>query len=167
MATAEELRTAFAGAAETMADAIGDASGIWGEHVLSPEAEEVNPRATGDAWTPQQAVEHAVGSVAFFRGLIDEAMEQESEQPERAPFPSAAEAAAGLSAAIELTTSTLRGVEDADLKRPAGLPDISVSYLETRGIQTTATVEGVMHILAAHLADHAAQIRRAPSGIGA
>lgn len=162
MATADQLRTAFAAAGQSMAGAINDAAGIWGEQLLPPEAaQEMNPRATGDAWTPQQTVEHAVGALGFFRGLVAAAMEQEAEPPERAPFPTAEEAAAALTAAVEATTATLSTIEDGDLERSAGLPETSLNYLKSLEIETTTSVEGVMQILAVHLDDHAAQIRKA------
>ncbi len=161
MATAEDLKTAFAAAGETMAGAISEAAGIWDEQVLPPEAPEVSPGATGDAWTPRQTVEHAVGALGFYRGLVAAATKQQMETPERGPLPSAEEAAAALTAAVEATTATLSTVEDGDLERPAGLPDVPVSYLKSLGIETGASVEGVLLMLAAHLEDHAAQIRRA------
>lgn len=161
MATAEEMRTAFAAAGQAMAGAIGESAGIWGDAVLPPEAEEVNARATGDAWTPQQTVEHAVSAVTFFRGLVATAMEQEAEPPQRTPFPSAEEAGVALTAAVDAATATLGGVTDGDLDRPAGLPETSLAYLKSLGIESAANVEGVMLILAAHLDDHAAQIRKA------
>ncbi len=82
------------GGADALTDC--DAAGIRGDRVLPPEAEEFNPRATGDAWTPQQTAEHAVSAVTFFRGLIAAAMEQEGEPPQRTPFRLADEAAAAL-----------------------------------------------------------------------
>ena len=162
MATADELRTAFAVAGEAMAASISDAADIWGDQVLPPEAAaEMNPRATGEAWTPQHTVEHAVSSVGFFRTLIATAMEQETEPPQRTPFPTAEEAGTALTAVVEAATATLSGVGDGDLTRPAGLPETSLNYLTSLGIETATTVEGVMQIIGAHLGDHAAQIRKA------
>jgi hypothetical protein len=162
MATADEMKAAFAVAGEAMAASIIDAAGIWGDQVLPPEAvAEINPRATGEAWTPQQTVEHAVSSVGFFRMLIASAMEQEAEPPQRTPFSTAGEAGTVLTAAIEATKATLSSVGDGDLAKPAGLPEVSVNYLKSLGIEATANVEGTMQIIAAHLGDHAAQIRKA------
>ena len=53
------------------------------------------------------------------------------------------------------------GVTDGDLERPAGLPETTLGYLKSLGIESSANVGGVMLILAAHLDDHAAQIRKA------
>ena len=126
-----------------------------------PEAPEVTPRPTGDAWTPRQTVEHAVGALRFYRGLVAAATKQQVDAPEPGPLPSAEKAAAALAAAVEATTATLSTVEDGDLERPAGLTDVPVSYLKSLGIETGDSVEGVLLMLAAHLEDYAAQIRGA------
>ena len=102
-----------------------------------------------------------MSSVAFFRMLIATAMEQEAEPPQRTPFPTAVEAGTALAAVVGAAMATLSSVGDGDLTRPAELPETSLNYLDSLGIDATANVEGTMQIIGAHLGDHAAQIRKA------
>ena len=48
-------------------DAIETAESYWEENCLPPEADEINPRATGDSWSPKQASGHVCGAHKHFK----------------------------------------------------------------------------------------------------
>ncbi len=161
MLTAEEFRAAITEHRIALGDAIAAVAARWEEPVLPPEAPEVNPRASGDAWSPRQAAEHAIGAQRFFAGLIAEAVGREGPAPARLSLASADEALRALDEAAESSDEVLRFVEDAGLPKAAGLRDMQIDYLRSRGVEASKTVEGVLHLFAAHLEDHAQQIRSA------
>lgn len=159
MATTDELRAAVDAGCETLSGAIAAAGAIWEEAVLPPEGPEVNPNATGDAWTPRQTVEHAVAALGFHAALIGLALGGEPpERGERPEFGGPDEAVAALGEKLTAAKDVLGRAEDGDLEKPARMGDPQMGYLKSLGIETTASVEGAFRIMAAHLEDHAAQI---------
>ncbi len=159
MATLTELTNNIAAARDQLRAAIDGATDSWEDATLPPEADEVNPNSTGDAWTPKQAVTHAVGGVSFFSSFlatglgIDFTISRPSiETPE--------DALDALDAAFEAVDALVAAASDDALTLPAPVGDGQIMYATTRGYEVQKDVTGALSMLALHTADHAEQIVR-------
>lgn len=161
MARVDELRAAIEAGRGVLAEAIESAAERWEEAVLAPEGPEVNPGATGEAWTPRRAAEHAIGAQSFQARLIGRALERESARVDPPSLPSAGEAVRVLEATAGSWDELFNAVDDGDLAKPARLGDPQINYLQSLGVSASKTVEGALQLFAAHLEDHAQQIRSA------
>jgi hypothetical protein len=158
MTTVEELTRAIETGAAELRAAIAGAEGYWDSAVLPPEADEVNPRASGDAWTPQGAADHAIGSMAFFAAMAAAGFDADLEAPGSPDVSSPATALASLDHSIATCRAALEAASDSVLGRPTGLGDRQVNYAATRGQAIQKDVAGAFWMAALHSADHAQQI---------
>jgi hypothetical protein len=158
MATVEELTDAIEAGQSTLREAIAGAGSYWQERVLPPEAEEVNPRASGEPWTPREAADHAIGSLAFFAGMAAAGFEADLEAPAAPDVSSPAAALESLDRCVETCRAALEAASDGVLGRPTGLGDTQVNYAATRGQAIEKDVAGAFWMVALHSADHAQQI---------
>jgi hypothetical protein len=157
LATLTELTTDIATAHDQMRAAVEGAAAIWEDAVLPPEADEVNPSASGDAWTPQHAARHAIGGVAFFMGFAATGLGIDFEfvRPEIETSEDAARAVDSVFAGVD---SLIAGASDESLILEAPVGDGQIAYASTKGIEVKKNVEGALRMIALHTADHAQQI---------
>ena len=158
MSDLSDVRTAIDDGRKQLDQALAACGERWGAAVLAPEAEEVNPRATGDAWTPRQAAEHAIGGNGMFVRMVAAGLERDAPALEPLSRESADDARAALRTAIERSDGLLDAVAADDLARPTGLADRQIDYARSRGREITKSVEGALWMMALHMADHAQQI---------
>ena len=158
MSDLSDVRTAIDDGRKQLDQALATCGEHWEEAVLAPEAPEVNPRATGDAWTPRQAAEHVIGGNAWFARMVATGLERDAPALEPLSLESADDARAALRAAIEGSDGLLDAVTGDDLANPTGLGDGQVDYARSRGREITKSVEGALWMMALHMADHAQQI---------
>ncbi len=161
MATVDEFWAAIDEGRRALAGAIEAAADRWEAPVLEPEAPEVRPGATGEAWTPRQAAEHAIGAQSFHARLIAKAVGRDSARVDPPSLTSAAEALHVLDETSGSWDELFDAVGGSDLETPAALGDGQLSYLESAGLPASKTVEGALRLFAFHLRDHAQQIRSA------
>ena len=110
----------------------------WEEALLPPEGEEVNPNATGEAWTPRQSLTHALFADVQLSGFPLEFVRRQREgegtekreiraalQPPAETVEAAAEALAAPERAAELVTpywarwdALLEGLSEDELEQP-------------------------------------------------
>lgn len=158
MATLEELTYAIEESQSALREAIAGAEEYWQDKVLPPEAEEVNPRASGEPWTPQEAANHAIGSLAFFSGMAAAGFDADLEAPAAPDVSSPAAALESLDRCVATCRAALAAASDGVLDRPTGLGDTQVNYAATRGQAIEKDVAGAFWMVALHSADHAQQI---------
>ncbi len=149
IATAKnELRAAISGAASS-----------WEQPCLPPEADEVNPSASGQPWTPKQAATHALGALGFFTGFVAAGLGIEFDTS--TPNADTSEAAlATLDEVYAAFDQVIAAANDESLTLPAPVGDGQVSYAKTRGYEIEKDVAGALSMVELHTADHAAQIAR-------
>lgn len=164
MTTLHELTTAIEEGQAALREAIAGAESYWQEKVLPPEAEEVNPRASGQPWTPQEAADHAIGSLAFFAGMAAAGFDADLEAPDPPDVSSPAAALQSLDRSVRTCRAALEAASDAALGRPTGLGDTQVNYAATRGQAIEKDVAGAFWMVALHSADHAQQIANGAGG---
>jgi hypothetical protein len=159
MATLAELIADLASARDQMRAAVEGAAAIWEDAVLPPEGEEVNPGASGDAWTPQHTARHAIGAAAFFTsfaatgiGIEFEYVRPEIETPE--------DAARAVDKVFTDVDSVIARASDDSLTLEAPVGDGQIMYAATKGVEVKKNVEGALRMVALHTADHAEQIAR-------
>lgn len=140
-----------------MRAAVEGAAAIWEDAVLPPEGEEVNPGASGDAWTPQHTARHAIGAAAFFTsfaatglGIDFDYARPEIQTPE--------DAATAVDQVFSDVDSVLANATDDSLALEAPVGNGQIMYATTKGVEVTKTVEGALRMIALHTSDHAAQI---------
>ncbi len=158
MTTVQELASRIDQSETALRDAITGAEGYWEAAVLPPEADEVNPRASGDPWTPQEAANHAIGAVGFFSGMAAAGIGAEISPPGPPDVTSAATALTSLDNSIASCRAALEAATDDVLSNSTGLGDTQVSYAATRGQAIGKDVEGAFWMAIVHSADHAQQI---------
>ena len=158
MTTLAELTSAIAESHDQMRAALEGAEGYWDARVLPPEADEVNPRASGDPWTPQEAANHAIGALGFFAGMAAAGAGTELDPPPPPDVSSNATALASLESGMATCNAALAGVTDELLANETGLGDTQISYAATRGQAIEKDVAGAFWMAALHIADHAQQI---------
>jgi predicted component of type VI protein secretion system len=162
MSTVEELRAAIAAGRSALREAIAAAAERWEEPVLEPD-----PRAATSSssvvgpWTPRHAATHVIWVEGYYAGLLSEALGGERTEPQPLTLTSPAEAARALDERGRDHDAVLARVRDADLGKPAALGDGQIGFLAEHGITARRDVEGLLRLLAAHLEDHAQQIRSA------
>jgi hypothetical protein len=156
--TLEELTDAIEGSAAELRTAIAAAEDYWDAAVLPPEADEVNPRATGEPWTPQEAADHAIGALAFFAGMAAAGFDADIEAPAPVDVSSPASALASLDRSVATCHAALEAADADVLTRPTRLGDRQVNYAATRGQAISKDVAGAFWMVALHSADHAQQI---------
>ena len=143
-------------------DAIETAEPYWEEICLPPEADEINPRATGDSWSPKQASGHVCGALSHFSSLVAKSLELDfSPNP-----PSADDAQAALDSLDKIIASSeivLSTVNDENLSHSTDMSDMSVAFALSRGYTIDKTIEGVLRLMSVHTFDHAEQIKAGKS----
>ena len=158
MTTVEELTNAIAESEAELRQAIAGAEDYWDAKVLTPEADEVNPRASGDPWTPQAASNHVIGALGFFAGMAASGIGADLDSPPPPDVSSVESALASLGHSIATCQAALEAANDEALSNATGLGDMQVSYAATRGQAIEKDVAGAFWMAAVHCADHAQQI---------
>ena len=160
MTTVEELTKAIAESEAKLRQAIAGTEDYWDAKVLTPEADEVNARASGDPWTPQAASNHLIGALGFFAGMAASGIAAELDPPPPPDVSSVESALASLDHSIATCHAALKAANDEALGNATGLGDVQVNYAATRGQAIEKNVAGAFWMAAAHCADHAQQIAR-------
>ena len=141
-------------------DAIETAKPYWEENCLPPEADEINPRATGDSWSPQQASNHVFSALSFFSSLVAKSLGLDfSHTP-----PNVNDAQVALETLDKITASNklvLDAVNDQNLSYAADVSDRSVIFALSQGYKIDKTIEGALRLMSLHSFDHAKQIKTA------
>jgi len=158
MTTVEELTKAIAASEAELRQAIAGAEGYWDAEVLTPEADEVNPLASGDPWTPQAAANHVIGALGFFAGMAASGIGAELDPAPPPDVSSVESALASLDHSISACHAALEAASDEALGNATGLGDTPVSYAATRAQAIEKDVAGAFWMAAVHCADHAQQI---------
>ena len=159
MTTLTELADNITTARAQLRAAIEGAAGSWEDATLPPEADEVNPNATGDPWTAKQAATHAIGAAGFFSSILGAGIGVSfTPQPPEIETPD--DALSVLDAAFEAADTLVAKTTDDTLELPAPVPEISIGYAAMRGHEIGQDVTGALTMLAIHTADHAEQIVR-------
>ena len=139
MPTPDELRAEIASALEQLRASIEGAAGDgWERQPATGEGEE--------SWSPRRVAEHALAVEVGYTSAICVACGYPGLERISPSYESAAEALAGLESVRELCHSKTRYVTPEDLLHPH---------------QRLGNVEGILRERAAHLRDHAQQIRAA------
>lgn len=159
MPTMSEHLEAIADARGQFRTAIEASAKTWEQPTLAPEADEVNPSATGEPWTPKQAAAHALGALSFFTGFAAAGLGVDF-ATNRPAAGSPEEALRGLDEVFEAFEATIAGATEESLALPAPVGDGQIGYAATRGYQIEKDVAGALSMVALHTADHAAQIAR-------
>ncbi len=140
MATPDEMRAAIDAARDELRSAIKGAATFWEKKPATGEGEA--------AWSPRQAAEHVVAAHVWYANAVCVACGYPGPERFQPAFATAEEAETGLARAVELSQGKLKHITDKDL----------LMKHERMG-----SVEQIMAGDAAHLRDHAAQIRAATS----
>ena len=138
MATPDELRTAIGDGRQALKDAISAAASGW-ERTAAGENE--------DAWNARQTAEHVIPSEAFFTSAVCSACGYPGVDEVKGDYATAAAALAHLETVVEMCNKKLKYVSETDI--------------EIRNEEWKTNVAGMLEFNAAHLNDHAAQIRAA------
>tara|TARA_B100000700_G_C14830123_1_gene754082 strand:- start:403 stop:915 length:513 start_codon:yes stop_codon:yes gene_type:complete len=141
-------------------DAIETAKPYWEENCLPPEADEINPRATGDSWSPQQASNHVCSALSYFSSLVA--------KPLGLNFlhtpPNVNDAQVALESLDKIVASNklvLDAVNDQNLSYATDISDMSVIFALSHGYKIDKTIEGALRLMSLHSFDHAKQIKTA------
>lgn len=162
MPSLSEHLAAIATSRSALHDAIAGAAASWEEASLAPEADELNPSATGDAWTPQQAAGHVIGAIGFFTGFAAAGLNVEfAPSPPQVDTPEQALASIGV--AFDAFDGVAKSITDGSLTTAAPVGDGQIAYAATRGFTIEKNIAGALSMVELHTADHAAQIARGAS----
>ena len=138
MASADELRQAIATNREKFSTAITAAADKW------------ESGSDGD-WSTREIAEHCISSESSIAGMTAGAMQAKVPDKAEVSLASAADAAAAIASAFEVTDKVYRYVEDRDLAKEVPMPD---------GAPFAKNIEGAMQLAAWHLENHADQLAK-------
>lgn len=136
MASADELRAQFQQARQALREALQGASS-WED-------------GADDNWGVKRIAQHAIRSEVRYANRVSQAMEGRPQDWPDIELASVEEALAKEEEAGSMADKAFRYVEDRDLKKRAEVPG-----------EFSQDVEGVIQGLAAHLQEHAAQVKNA------
>lgn len=170
-----ELRVAV----DSLQGAVQAAASCWESPLLEPEGPPLPGRESSpqNAWTPRDAAEHATYgfalNVAFAAQQADGRLSSfgdfrtdwrrrlEAGETEIPSVETSALASAALAEVGTQSFATLRAIPFERLSEPVEFMPGQDAYIAQRGVHNDGDMATALHLSAAHMLDHAAQIQRA------